>query len=223
MSRPRLRRKDAAAVAAAFYVACALIADTLAAQGVQTPLDWTVLRWRGPLAADLFKFAAWFCVPFALSLPWLDVGWFSLRRWRRADWFLLGGIVVAGAAAMALIPFVPSLRETYGSASGLSPEQKWSMLIHSLVWTVSWLVGWEFMHRYFLLRPVSNAWPRYGWLLVPVFETVYHLQKPLLEAGGMLLFSVVLTYWAIKRRNLMLPLIAHLIIELELIAFRLLF
>ena len=72
------------------------------------------------------------------------------------------------------------------------------------------------MHRYFLLRPVMHRFPRYGWLIVPLCETIYHLQKPLLEAGGMAVFSLLLTWWTMKRRNMLLPFIAHLYIEILL-------
>lgn len=211
------------AAGALFYAAAVLVGDTLAVRYADWPVNWGALRWWGPWGADLFKFAAWFVVPFVLSLPWLDGGWFGVRRWKRSDWLLLAGLALAGAAAVALIPLVPSLRATYGSAASLAAGQKWAVLRHSVVWTLSWLVGWEFMHRYFLLRPVSRVWPRYGWLVIPLYEGAYHLQKPLIEAGGMVLFSVVLTYWALKRRNVLLPFLAHLIVELELVAFRLVF
>ena len=54
---------------------------------------------------------------------------------------------------------------------------------------------------------------------MPVSEGVYHLQKTLLEALGMVALSVVLTYWARKRANVLLPFLVHLAIELELLAF----
>lgn len=204
------------------WVAAVLTADTLAAQGVGWPMDWRVLRWRGAWGADWFKFVAWFVAPLVVSLPRLEPGWFGVRRWRRADWLLLGVLSVAGAAAVAIIPLVPSLRATYGSVSFMPAGQKWAVLRHDVVWTLSWLLGWEFMHRYFLLRPLSARWPRYGWLIIPFIEGAYHLQKPLIEAGGMVLFSLVLTYWALRRRNALLPFAAHFVVELELLAFRLL-
>ena len=205
------------------WVAGVLVVDTLAAQGVRGPggIDWRVFRWRGPWGVDLFKFVAWFLVPFLLSLPWLDRGWFGVRRWRRSDWWLLLGLAAAGAVAVAIIPVVPSLRETYGGMSSLPGSQRWVVLRHDLVWTLSWLLGWEFMHRYFLLRPLISKLPRYGWLIIPVLEGAYHLQKPLIEAGGMVVFSLVLTYWAKKRQNVLLPFLAHFIVELELMVFRL--
>ncbi|MCX5771885.1 MAG: CPBP family intramembrane metalloprotease [Candidatus Hydrogenedentes bacterium] len=204
------------------WVAGVLVVDTLAARGVRGPfdIDWRVLRWRGPWGADLFKFTAWFLVPLVLSLPRLDPGWFGVRRWRRADWWLLGGLAIAGAAAVAIIPLVPSLRATYGGMSSLPSAHRWLVLRHDMVWTLSWLLGWEFMHRYFLLRPLMRSWPRYGWLIIPVFEGAYHLQKPLIEAAGMVAFSLVLTYWAKKRQNALLPFLAHFFVELELMVFR---
>lgn len=109
------------------WVAGVLVVDTLAARGVRGPfdIDWRVLRWRGPWGADLFKFTAWFLVPLVLSLPRLDPGWFGVRRWRRADWWLLGGLAIAGAAAVAIIPLVPSLRATYGGMSSLPSAHRW--------------------------------------------------------------------------------------------------
>ena len=52
--------------------------------------------------------------------------------------------------------------------------------------------------------------------MVPLCETIYHLQKPLLEAGGMAVFSLLLTWWTMKRRNMLLPFVAHLYIEILL-------
>ncbi|MCC6490869.1 MAG: CPBP family intramembrane metalloprotease, partial [Candidatus Hydrogenedentes bacterium] len=78
---------------------------------------------------------------------------------------------------------------------------------------------WEFLHRYFLVRPFSARWPRYGWLVVPVSEGAYHLQKHWTEMILMVAFSVALTWWTVRRKNALLPFLAHLFVEVELIAF----
>ena len=100
-----------------------------------------------------------------------------------------------------------------------------------MVWNLSWLPGWEFLHRYFLLKAVQREaldrgrflpgwrWAQWAWLLVPVSETLYHLQKPGLEAVGMFAFSVVLTFWCLKRRNWLFGFLLHLTIEVELLVF----
>lgn len=213
-------QKGVILAAALVYVAVVLIVDTLATRGVDVPFDWGIFRWRAGGGFDAFKFVAWFLIPLALALPTMDWGYFGVTRWRRMDWGILGACVAVGAIAVLSITLFPSLRSVYGSHAGASPEAKWFFLSYSLLWTLSWVVGWEFMHRYVLLRPLSELWPKYGWLIIPVYEGAYHLQKPLIEAVGMFAASAVLTYWALKRRNALLPFVAHLIIELELRAFQ---
>jgi len=202
------------------YVAAVLAIDTLAVHGKTWPVDWRFFQWRA-YSADLFKFIAWFVVPFLVCLPRMDWGYLGVKRWRRFDLYVLAGLAAAGALAVAVIPLFPSLRATYPSMAGYAAAAKWSYAGHNLLWILSWLLGWEFLHRYFLLTPLVKHAPRYGWLLIPVSEGLYHLQKPPLEAAGMVLASLAITYWALKRRNALLPFLAHFMIEIELVAFRL--
>jgi len=127
-------------------------------------------------------------------------------------------MILAGGAAVLSIQVFPSLKQQYPGLSHLPLQERFLHGLVALSWTTSWLIGWEFLHRYVLLRAVTQNFPRFGWLLVPLCETVYHLQKPLLEAGGMAVFSILLTWWSLKRRNLLLPFIAHLFVEVFLIA-----
>ena len=119
------------------------------------------------------------------------------------------------AAAMLLIPMVPSLKATYGGFA--APGQA----VGHLTWTLSWLIGWEFLHRYVLLTHLDARWPNWGWLVIPFVEGAYHFvqQKPWPETLGMVALSLVVTSWARRRRNVLLPFLAHLAIELELIVF----
>lgn len=201
------------------YTAVVLLVDTLAARNVTTPIHWRIFSWHARNGADLFKLMAWFVIPFLFSLRRFDWGWLGTARWKRIDAIILGVLAAVCAGAVLAIPLFPSLRHTYGSVSHAAAASKWSYATHNVVWTFSWLVGWEFLHRCVLLRALSARWPRWGWLLIPVFEGVYHLQKPLIEALGMVVFSCILTPWAQRRRNVLLPFLAHLAIELELIVF----
>ena len=232
------------------YVFLALGVDTLAMQGVTEPFDWSLLRWRladvyrwiSPAVAaiglpdglfawlhwrlpqkfDVYSFLFWLVLPFLLCLRGMDWGAFGWRRFRRSDWLVLAVLAAAGAAAMFLIPHIPELRRTYPNLSGLDPAVKLDYFNGQLIWIFSWLLGWEFLHRYFLLRAADAQLPRFGWVLVPLSEGIYHLQKPLLEAGGMVLLSIALTRWALARNNVLLPFLAHLIIEIEVVLFMLL-
>ena len=173
---------------------------------------------------DLFKFVAWFVLPliFVLVSRQMDWGYFRFTRWRRFDWALLAGMALVGLAVMGMVYALPSLLDTYSSMGRLPVAVKLRQAMwgnYGLVYLFSWLVGWEFLHRYVLLRQLDATWPRYGWLVVPAIEGVYHLQKPLLEAGGMVAFSLVFTPWVRERRNVLLPFFAHLVIEVELLLF----
>ena len=218
------------------YVAVVLGVDALAALGVSWPFNWGVFHWRVgsawtlfglsppawtvlPVvrAFDAFKFLFWFVLPFCVCIPRMQWSWFSIRNWKRLDWALLGCLLLLGAAAVLSVNFIPSLRNAYPGVSHLPWSQRWLNSLAALVWVGSWLAGWEFLHRYVLLRAAAARFPRFGWLLVPLSETVYHLQKPGLEMAGMALFSLALTWWSLKRKNLALPFIAHLYIEIVLI------
>lgn len=201
------------------YVLAVLLVDTLAALEVRTPIDWRVFQWTSENGIDWFKFVTWFVIPFALCLRGMDWGYFGFNRWKRRDWILLIGLGALGFMAVLAINVFPSLREYYPSYRDASWPQKWEIVGRGMLWTFSWLVGWEFLHRYFLLRPFVARWPRYGWLIVPFSEGVYHLQKAPIETGGMVLFSLILTAWALRRRNALLPFLAHLVIEIEVVLF----
>ena len=227
------------------YVTVVLGVDTLATQGGDWPINWRVFSWYGPeiyqaltwaglpgpdvllhpvlSGFNYFRFLAWFLVPFLCCLRGFDWGWLGWKRWRKIDLALLGGIVLVGAVIMGLLPYLPGVRDIYPTYGSRYDSFPWEILQNRLLWVVSWLLGWEFLHRYLLLRAVDRRWKRLGWLLVPLFEGAYHLQKPLIEAFGMVVFSLLLTQWARKRRNLLLPFLAHLIIEIELILYQLLF
>lgn len=235
---------------ALLYVATVLIADTLAAERIVWIIEWRDLHWQpGDLhrwlwsitkdwgvslnalswlhyrqwqSFDLFKFTFWLVLPFLFCLPRMEWGWLSPLRMQARDWLGLLFIAAAGAGAMKLIPMVPELRQLYPALSHLPGEARWEYFQAQLMWTLSWLIGWEFLHRYLLLRAgnaISSGW---GWLLVPLVEGLYHLQKPLLEAVGMVTLSVVLTQWTLRRRTLIPALLAHFVIELQLLGYQLL-
>lgn len=205
-------------VAILAYVAGSMIVDTLAGYEVDFILDWSTFMWQSPLGADFFKFLMWFVLPLALCWP-LDRGWFSIGRWKKVDFGILAVIMLVGGLAMLIIPKVESLQAMYGGMVDMARGDVPNFVLVYLCWTVSWLPGWELIHRYWMLRAFGADIRKLRWLLIPVYEGLYHLQKPPLEMLGMVVFSLVLTSWAIRRQNVLLPFIAHLLIELDLLAF----
>lgn len=207
------------------YVVAVHVADTLAIRGSTVFIDWSILRWQLANGIDLFKFTIWFIIPLLIALPSFDLQYFTFRRWKRIDWVLLGAVVIAGGLCMLLLPYVSSLDDYYRGWGTLSMDERWRNAFRALLWTCSWLTGWEFTHRYLLLKKMGEAWPDNGrWLAlltVPLIEALYHViqNKPHLESLGMGALSLVFCAWALHRRNAMLPFLGHLVIELELIVF----
>jgi Type II CAAX prenyl endopeptidase Rce1-like len=224
MKRNRAAGDLLPALGVAAYVAVVLTVDTLAARGARFVVDWRVLHWQARNGFDLFKFTTWLVIPaiWLLLSGRVDWGYLGFRRWRRVDWVLLAVAAVGGLLAVMAIPLFPSLRGTYGGMAQAPHEAKLAWLLFNVAWLVSWLPGWELLHRGLLLSYVDGRLSRYGWVLVPLAEGVYHLQKSIPEALGMVLFSVIATRWAMARRNLVLPFLAHLAVELALIAYLLL-
>lgn len=208
------------------YVCLVLVADTLVMRGSTWLIDWAGLsvRWRG---MDLFKFVVWFVVPFAFALPALDKAYFGFGRWRGIDWVLLATIVGGGGLVMLLLPYIPGVGEyeSYQGWGQQSADWRRTEVARQLLWTFSWLMGWEFMFRYWLVRSFRQAWPEKGWrgllIAAPFMEGMYHViqNKPALECLGMAVLSLAFCAWALHRRNSLLPFLGHLAIEIELIAF----
>lgn len=214
------------------YVAMVLLVDTLAYNRIHWSIDlgfvdfsinWTRFQWTGDGALshfDYFKFLFWFVIPFALCFWEMDWGYFGFARWTRTDLYILAVLVALGLLCVGAIAFIPQLREYYPSTRTYPWEVRSRIIYGELLWNLSWLPGWEFMHRYFLLRPFAERWPRAGWLVVPLAEGLYHLQKSPLEIVAMVIGSILFTQWTLLRKNLMLPFFVHAAVEIGLILFK---
>ena len=207
------------------YTVAVYAVDSLATREVRVPIDWTVFAWRHESGFDLFKFVFWLVVPVMIAQPWRDLGWFGVKRWKRVDLLALGGLCLLGAIAIVAVAWIPALRAMYPSLAEYPDEVRWQFASYALVWLCSWLIGWEFLHRFVLARALAEAFPRAPMLaacaIIPLMEAAYHLAqgKGLIESGGVIVFGVLLTAYAVHRRNALLPFLAHLFVELALIGF----
>lgn len=207
------------AILALLFVATSLFLDA-AAFKKWLPEDLGLVIRFHPWNFYVFPFVFWLIIPGFLSRKTLDKSYFGLKNWHLRDFIFAGVFCFGFIGLLPLIHFIPELGEVYKSKSHLSFSDKAWYLLDRFIFTSSWLPGWELTHRFFLLRYITRAFPKYGWLWIPFCEGGYHfLAKPITESLGMVLFSVFATRWTMKRQNLLLPLFVHFMFEFSLYLF----
>jgi hypothetical protein len=171
------------------------------------------------LPANQYRFIFWFAVPFVFFLLTVYsaesrseiLHWLDVRALSRKEWHVASALTLCMVLAIAVIPLVPSLADYY-KPGRINVGRR-------LIWLAAWFPGWELMHRCLLAYHIPRSLPRHAWLLIPLFEGVYHFNKPWPEMLGMFAWSGALTYWTIKRKNACLAILAHLVLECLLIAY----
>lgn len=229
------------------YAVAVLTIATAAQRQWAWPMDWTIFRWS-PLTMypvlhnlqqllhlpnastqwllaptlqsfDAFAFVTWLLIPLTAALFRIDKAAFGFRRWKRRDKFLLLGIALVVAIALVALQKFPTQHAFARQSLQRIAPSTGSTLPEHLLWIASWLLGWEFLLRYVLLNRLNHEWPRCGWRCLPLVEGLFYLQASAPEALARCLFAIILTRWTLKRRNLLIAIVAHLIIEVELAAF----
>ncbi len=171
------------------------------------------------MPANQYRFIFWFAVPFVFFLLTVYsaesrseiLHWLDVRALSRKEWHVASALTLCMVLAIAVIPLVPSLADYY-KPGRINVGRR-------LIWLAAWFPGWELMHRCLLAYHIPRSLPRHAWLLIPLFEGVYHFNKPWPEMLGMFAWSGALTYWTIKRKNACLAILAHLVLECLLIAY----
>ena len=207
------------AISMVIYAILALAVDSLSTNHAYWLIDWSRFYWRLKSGFEMSTAILWLGIPVMLMCRDIDIRVFSFARWKKIDACLLIALMLLGACGVYLIKFIPVLNQYYQPQAHLGTAMKWSYATGYLIWLASWLIGWEFLHRVFLMQYLQAVLGTFGPCLIPAFEFLFHLQKSLPEALGMLLLSIVLTYWSYKRKNVLLPFLAHLSIELTLLAY----
>jgi len=187
-----------------YYVALALIIDH---------------NGKFSLPANQFRLFFWFAIPMALFLLTVFLAknrseilhWLDVRAISRKEWYVASALMLCLVLVIALIPIVPSLADYY------KPGR--INFSYRFLWLLAWFPGWELMHRCLLAYHIPRSLPKYSWLLIPLFEGLYHFNKPWPEMLGMFAWSGVLTFWTINRKNACLAILAHLVLECLLIAY----
>jgi hypothetical protein len=171
------------------------------------------------LPANHYRFIFWFTVPLVLFLLTVFLSedrrvilhWLDVRSISRKEWYVASALMLFLVLVIAVIPIVPSLADYY------KPGR--INVSYQFFWLLAWFPGWELMHRCLLAYHIPRSLPKYSWLLIPLFEGLYHFNKPWPEMLGMFAWSGALTFYTIKRKNACLAILAHLVLECLLIAY----
>lgn len=171
------------------------------------------------LPANQYRFVFWFAMPavlFLLTVFWAKnrseiLHWLDVRAVGRKEWYGASVLMFCLILVIAVIPMVPSLAEYY-KPGRINFSRRF-------FWLLAWFPGWELMHRCLLAYHIPRSLPKHSWLLIPLFEGLYHFNKPWPEMLGMFVWSGLLTFYTINRKNACLAILAHLVLECLLIAY----
>lgn len=118
---------------------------------------------------------------------------------------------------MFIIPHIDSLNNYYKGQSHISFDDKIIFAKRLMIWNFSWLIGYEFLFRFVLLKQCLKHDKCY--YLITLFEVLYHFNKPYPEMLGVFFLSIFLTYWVRLRKNFLIALIGHFLVECSLLLF----
>jgi hypothetical protein len=124
-----------------------------------------------------------------------------------------------------VIHFSPQYLGHYSKAFGSFESERF---VNFMIFTLSTLTGWEFLHRSFLLMGVvyllgrdnrvgETTLHQIAVLIVWIFEVLFHFIKPQMEAVGMLLGSPFLSYITLKTGSIWPAFLIHLGVEIVFI------
>lgn len=181
---------------------------------------------------NTLRLGLYLAVPLALNsfyfqLSWRDLGLgrpqrVSAQVWRWI-WILVFGfplILVISSLNTNYLDYYPQFRDS--TTSWIDRLSRFS------IFTATTLLGWEFLLRSFFtftcLHLLVKKWKLSETLAetlvilwVLSIETCYHFIKPDMEAWGVLIFSPLLTWMALRFRSFWIPLGLHIYVEVGFI------
>lgn len=142
----------------------------------------------------------------------------------------LSGIVMAAAVigllgmAFYLANFADQYLDYYRKGVTIEVLREKERFKSFLIFTLSTLIAWEFFHRGFLLGALRHCLTQVmainaklsthiSILFVAVFESLFHIKKPMLESMPLLFASIGLSWLTIRTKSLWPALLIHLSIE----------
>ncbi len=173
---------------------------------------WVILRIAVPLVAIKF-----------LKIPFSQVG-LCFPKIDKKMLVYIGLIFFLLSLSFIGVYFYQDYLSSYSGSFKAGRADNVSRFFNFMIFTSSTLVGWEFLHRGFLLLGTKYILTEREGVdektaitiaiaIVWIFEVFYHFIKPELEAIGLLIGSPILSYIAIRSRSILLPFLIHLFVE----------
>ncbi len=165
-----------------------------------------------------------FALVLVLGIP-LSKLYFGMPRFDRQSLWIVS---VAAVALVGLFVYLNWFGEAYLAyyrhGQSLAQLQAAGRFQSFMIFTASTLIGWEILHRSFLLGGIQYSLFRFmqvpersamfiAIVTVCVFEAMFHIKKPIYESIPMVLASLVLSWLTIRTRSVWPALTIHLAIE----------
>ena len=205
---------------------CVLLGTILLVQVVGVYVSNSVLAFEGfkgywVLSRLVFPFI----LAFLLAIP-LKHLYFSKPHINRENLMIMSVFIGLLLCVFVYLQFFAAdYLSHYRNGRSLESLREAERFLRFLIFTASTIIGWEIIHRGFLLgggqycltkhykiNPVAAAIIMV--VIVCIFEVLFHIKKPIYEAVGMIIASPLLSYLTIKTRSLWPALTFHLLIEL---------
>lgn len=131
-------------------------------------IDWGIFYWQLKNGFEVSTFILWFAIPFVFTYKSIDWKYFGVSRLKKNDIYVVILLSILAMIAVLSIKFFPSLRSFYPSIAFQNASAKLNWALYKMIWNMSWLTGWEFLHRYVLLTCFEKAFPNsevadYSW------------------------------------------------------------
>lgn len=220
--RPEAQRRFDWTVAAILIIGAIIIVSYSSFGKVEFFDDHFASHFDGRRWHEMYGYLYWFLssLVWLFALPILVIVLFPGLRVRDfglglGDWrygaraaLCLYGIMVP---LLALVSFRPNFVDYYPMsdwvrdeiglfADGGGAAHFWPFIVYEVSYAL-YFVGWEFFHRGFLTVGLSRVFGWYAIFIVTVPFAILHLNKPMPEAYGAIVASVVLGWLAIRTRS----------------------
>lgn len=166
---------------------------------------------------DLFRFVLWLVVPAVIARFVVRASGASLGLGRGRLTMRDGGRLLLALALVTVLLAAgmghPSVRGWYASTGQALARGGAPWFLRHLGYTLSWMLGWEFLLRGLVLNHAFPRRPALAAAVVVLLDVAAHVHKTPLECGALLLFAPLQIHLFRRWDSLAVPVLLHLWVE----------